>query len=678
MVQRARLAVVILLVLAAISFQYGQEVPEFTPPRLLSEPVLDLPADYVDPPNDVLILVEIKPDSTASLVRIMDGKENLKPNVEELLPYLLFVPSFQKGIPVTSTLSIKLRIRQIVAGGKEVSQNTKKEVADPDLKDIYPNLRDKLIQSNLQTMITNNITYNTNFFREGLNNRSELILKDGFIQSPSLYNNSLQHQMMSAFRELDNWHHNPITVDYKESKPDWVAGILKVRGQRSEYSDSGDTYPWSATLTDIYAGLGDYEYNFAKGQVMKNHLFGVQGFYTELGFLFQNGWWQETISSQTSGRLYVTAPYKGTRLTFNYESYDQDIPSTSLLPGLQNDNLFTIAQKRNELYLKWALPWFTAGWQNGKEKLRAPGILIPQDYETGQFLLHRSINLFDTDFNLSYQYNYKNTIPEVQSLYQYNHKPEHQGMIRTKYRHLVFSNINQALISEKGLDLLNVQLGYAMSPNLATGFKYIFFNGQDGSYSDEGLYDNSDPDHSPSTFITRTFSTNLEWLLSESVDIKLEAGSRIYVTDTYDPVQSRDLHNEIDRPFAEMKFKVERDIFKLKASYEQNLQWTQYHKGLIELPELQGQARFKLVRDMGHNNALSAGLNLTGHSDYIKANSSTTPVYGSLIADAWLGVKITDLFEFQLILKNIGDNNIFGVYPHPRAIMSTIHWFFLN
>jgi hypothetical protein len=116
----------------------------------------------------------------------------------------------------------------------------------------------------------------------------------------------------------------------------------------------------------------------------------------------------------------------------------------------------------------------------------------------------------------------------------------------------------------------------------------------------------------------------------------------------------------------------------MNFTLDQTLQWTQYQSGLFEQPELQGQSHFKVTKDMDYGNALSAGINLTGHTDYTKADKELTPVYGALVADAWFGVRITDLFEFQVAMLNLGNNTIYGVYPHPRTLTATIHWFYLN
>jgi hypothetical protein len=191
-------------------------------------------------------------------------------------------------------------------------------------------------------------------------------------------------------------------------------------------------------------------------------------------------------------------------------------------------------------------------------------------------------------------------------------------------------------------------------------------------------YPDSNITHYPAVYGMRTFAGKLEYAFSDGSNIKLTSGSMIFVTNEYDSSADTEIHNEANKLFSELKLSAMKEMGKYTGSVEQSLQWMQYSNGMYELPELSGQARVKIARDMGHSNALSAGINLTGHTDYTSADALRTPVYGSLAADAWFGVKITDLFEFQLMMKNLGDNIIYGVYPHPRTVLATMHWFFLN
>lgn len=645
MVQRTRLAVVILLALFAGSLLYSQEETGFTPPKLVSEPILNLPANWkeVYSPPEVMILIQVKADSTALLIKILDGKEELKPIIEESLPDMVFSPAIVNGKAIDTNLSLKLQIASpFTKIDIQAAADSLKQV-DKDL--LLRGIKEQLELEDHQRMFSKDTYYRTNHYLMGINTDSDIIIKDGFIQPSRLYYNALQYQMLSNFRDVNNTERQ---------------------------------YSWSSTLTDIYAGLGDYEFNFAKGQVLKNHLFGVKDFYTEFGFLVQNGWWQETISDQTSTRLFLRLPIKETTLSFNFESYDQNIPSTALLPGLQNGSLFRIGQKLQEIYFKWSLPWFTAGWQTGKEKLNSVGILNKQEYKTGQFLLQKSFNLLTTDFDVSYQNNYLNEQPLVQTLYQFNTKVKHQGLIKVNYSQYPFNSNNRIFVSENGLDKADLSVKSTFSKSFVAGLKYKFYKGKYVTALLESMYTGETSINFPSAYAQQSMTADFEFMIIRDFVLKLSTGKKkvFYNLGFFVPNgTSISSNNNLTGDFS---LKVTKEISKFTANLEQTLHWDKYQVGQYEMPELTGQTRLKLVKDMKYNNALSLGLNLTGHTDYMQADNKNTAIYGSMIADAWFGVKITDLFEFQLMMKNLGDNTIFGLYPHPRTIIGTIHWFFLN
>lgn len=681
MVQRTGLALILLLTMA-VSFLLAQEIPEFTPPRMLSEPILELPDSLRTPAKDVLILVEVKPDSTATLVKILDGKEELKAYIEYMLPYLMFVPATKKGDPFTSNLTIKFTVSKLEEMQEPVTKAVSDSLKKVDKDLLISGIKDRMEDENLQRMFSSDTLYRTNYYLMGLNKDSALMIKDGFIQPPHVYYQSLDYQILSNFRSHSG-------SSFSNSIQEWPVAmtthVIEVpRVESGSYSATepvyNPNYPWPAMCTDLYAGLGDYEFNFAKGQVLKNHLFGVKDFYGEFGFLVQNGWWQEVISDQTSMRMFmkVPLPFYGTNLLFNYESYDQNIPSTTLLPGLQNGSIFRIGQKLQSIFFKWELPWFTVGWQSSKEKLSAPGILNRQEFTSGSFLLEDALNFLDTDFNLSYQYNGKAETPQVQSLYQYNKQTKHQGLIKINHEHNTFKSDNQLLVSENGLEKADVHLSNNFNASFGVGLNYHYFNGEHNTKSIHGLYVDTTVVYFPSAFIKHSVMADIKWLASESIYTKLNAGIKQIDRDIGVIVPNGNSIFSNNYPSAEFELNAYKELGKFIASLDQTLQWIQYDKNLYEQPEFTGQTRLKLVRELPYHNALSAGLNLAGHTDYIQADSQNLPIYGSMIADAWLGVKITDLFEFQLMMKNLNNNVIFGLSPHPRTIIGTIHWFYLN
>jgi hypothetical protein len=692
MVQRTGLVIALLLAMLA-GLLHSQE-SGFVPPKLVSEAILELPANWKETysPAEVLIIVEIKADSTATLLKVLDGKNELEAMISDLIPTLVFAPAIRNGEATDANLTLKLSILQTSFYRDEEKSARADSLKQVDKESLLMGVRQRLESESHQNIVPFGAYYRTNYYMMGLNNGSDITLRDGFIQPARMYYNALQYQMLSGFRQLSSYGHNlPGRTAFSDVREDWPQDIVppepvKVQSHGQEVTIdkinlSVRQYPWSAACADVYAGLGDYELNFAKVQLLKNHLFGVKDFYTEIGFLMQNGWWQETISDQTSMRLFLTTPVKligQNRLSFNFEQYDQDIPSTQMLPGLQSGTLYTAGHKLQNVYLKWALPWFNIGWQKEKEKLSAPGILNRQEIGTESVLLSHELMLGRFDLGMSYQFNYLREQPDVQSLYQYNRNAEHQGLVSSTYNGYRFTNHSQLLVSEQGVEKIDTDFSYLLSMKLAAGFVYNYYNGKDNTLADWELYTDTNITHYPAVYGMRTFAGKLGYAFTDGLCINLTSGSKIFVTNEYDSFADIEIHNETDKLFSELRLSAMKEMGKYTGTLEQSLQWMQYSRGMYELPELTGQTRAKIVRDMGHSNALSAGINLTGHTDYTSADAPKTPVYGSLAADAWFGVKITDLFEFQLMMKNLGDNIIYGVYPHPRTVLATMHWFFLN
>jgi hypothetical protein len=455
MVQRTGLVIALLLAMLA-GILYAQE-SGFVPPKLVSEAILELPANWKEAysPAEVMIIVEIKADSTASLIKVLDGKNELEAMISDLIPTLVFAPAIRNGEAIDANLTLKLSILQTSFSRDEEKSAKADSLKQVDKESLLKGVKRRLEGESHQNLVPFGAYYRTNYYMMGLNGNSDVILRDGFIQPGRMYYNALQYQMLSTFRDVSaTGLRMPGRTSFSEIRENWPQTIippqpLKVQSHGQEViidklNMSARQYPWSAACTDVYAGLGDYEYNFARVQLLKNHLFGVKDFYTELGFLVQNGWWQETISDQTSMRLFLTTPVKligENRLSFNFEQYDQDIPSTQLLTGLQSGTLYTAGHKQQNVYLKWSLPWFTLGWQKEKEKLSAPGILNRQEHGTESVLLSHDLMLGRFDLGMSYQYNYLREQQDVQSLYQYNRNTEHQGLVSSTYNGITGSPI---------------------------------------------------------------------------------------------------------------------------------------------------------------------------------------------------------------------------------------------
>lgn len=578
MVQRTWLALILLLTLA-VSLLVAQNTTEFSLPKLLSEPLLEVPDDFNIPAKDVLILVEVKTDSTATLIKILDGKEELRPNIEKLLPYLMFVPAMQKGVLTTSTLSIKLAVKK--SGALKEQKAASDSLTHVDKDTLFKWINHHRTIENRQLLFSseqdssgfiapqmNDTFYSTNFYMMGLNNRPYLIVKDGFIEPARIYYNALSYQMLSGFRE--------------------------VRADKDIVSFQNNRYPHPAMCTDVYAGLGDYEFNFARGQVYKNHLFGVKDFYTEFGFLVQNGWWQETISDQTSSRLFLSLPIKNTTLSFNFEKYDQNIPSSTLLPGMQNGSLFRIGHKLQDIYLKYETPFGTLGWNAETETMSSPGIMNKQDYESGRLLYKNSANLVGTEFKINYQYNYKLDVPAVQSLYQFSKFRKHEILLSAlnEIESLRTKISFQLLLGQVSLDKANIDITHNINTKSMIGLFFDHYIRGENTAFIQKLYTDNTPQDYPAACTRNTIAIKSNFLLGEVSNIKTYFGGK-YITKTIfvDGGVSGNYSTAYTPLYSEMEVNLSKHIGAFIANLDQTLQWTQYKEGIFEQPEFTGQTR---------------------------------------------------------------------------------------
>lgn len=664
MVQRTGLVIILLLAICAsiLSAQEGS----FSPPALASEPVLELPSNWEEDysPAETIILVEIKADSTTTLIRILDGKTELKPLIENLIPTLEFIPALVDSQAIDSNLTLKLNLvrrPQVRSPYLRAVSDTLRQV---DKAKLYKWINKQRQSENLQEMFSSDTRadgifapqtldtfYRTNFFMLGLNNRPYLIKKDGFIQPSRLYYHAPDFQLLSTFR--------------------------RVSADGSVISFANDKYDLPVMLTDVYAGLGDYEYNFARVQVVKNHLLGIEDFYTAIGLLVQNGFWQEVISDQTSTRAFLSLPVSKTTLSVNYEKYDLNIPSTSLLPGLQGSSLYRIGQKLSSLYFKWQLPWLTLGWQSETEKLKSAGNISGQEYKSQQLLLATDYQTRYANAELTYQFNYKRGLPAVQQLYQYSRQPDHQLFFSLGKEISDIDYKAQAALSDESWDLFNLGLGYSSSIG-RLGVLFATFNGVSDTKTTDYLYTDSLLVF-PSAFVKNKAALEYRFQQEPSrIGLNLQVGMKNISTSRFENEINEVAESNFSCLYSEALLQYSLSLGKYTFSFNQTQQWIQYNKDLLEQPEFQGQARFRITRDMGYDNTLSGGINLTGHSDYRLADKTLYPVFGALVTDTWVGVKISDLFEFQVMLKNLGNNILYGVSPNPRTILGTIHWFYLN
>lgn len=662
MVQRARLAVILLIIWMGSACLAAQQNEGFFPPRLLTEQNITIPADWISDytPPEVLFLVNVKPDSTATLVKVLDGKDKLIPYIENTLPQLRFSPARSDGESTDATLTLKLKLEANPDLNLTTAAARADSVKTADLQYIYQYINAMRRKADQNLCFSTQFDslgqahpgsahpfYRTNLYLMGLNDGS-LALKDGFIESRHLYYQALQYQILSAYRNAET--------------------------QGNIHSFSSQPYLQPALLTQVEAGLGDYEYNFARVLIKKQQAFGLNQLYTEIGFLAQNGFWQNSIAGQTSSRIYFSYPWQQTCLEANYESFDQDMPSSQLIPAWQTTTPYTLNQRLDEFYLRWTTPWGKIAYRRQHEKLSNPAFQKTTVQSVQQLSYQIDLSAAWTDFDLRYQYNLVEDTLNIPVLYTTAVGKRHNLLL---CMHKDFRQMDyrlHSLITDTGAEMLFAETGYHLGEN-RIGCESRYHGDSSSSY--QSIFQTTSATLLPSAQVrwqnAVTYQTSFA---GRAASLNLAAGIKTFAVNKQTNVDKVD---GVSRMYSAGSFSLIWNYQDYRLDCVQTYEWLDKQDYLIiEQPTAQYQTRLKLSRELKYHNALSAGINLTGHSNYLMGDHTSFPISGSAVLDWWAGVKITDLFEFQLSMHNALDADLYGLYNAPRTLGASIQWFYLN
>lgn len=651
----------ILLYLALFCFPLSAEAGgEFTPPRVVTAPVVTIPAIFPTEyaPAEVLVLLNVMPDSSATLVRILDSKPELTKFIIASLTNARFQPAMSNQQPTDATLTLKVSIVRDAALDDLSQSNMNDSLKNVDQAFLEEWIRIHRVESDRQTLYSSvsdslgqlhpqipDTFYRTNYFLMGLNSSSYMVMKDGFIAREPIYYHAMQYQLLSNFRDV------------------------ALEGNILHYANP--KYTQSVLCTDIQAALGDYEFNFARGIITKNHLFGLKNLYTEMGFLVQNGYWQQTISDQTSTRVFMSYPIKNNVFSVNLESYNQRFPSTQMLPAWQNYQIFDIDHKMTELYFNWQNPYLNIGYQSTLESISDSTIISDAGWQTQNVRLNKYFDFGSAKLDLTYQYNISEGDIRIPELYSLPQSGKHGFLTSLVKPSGAVHYLAQTLLSEKGLDFGIGSLDYALSGQ-RIGIDFQYNHSGNNTISNQSLYNAEAPRALNSVGFRKSVAASFANAKPDSVfNYSLKVGSKEYLDSRQNP-SGKNL------AFGEGFLDFHHNIWGIHSNFQPLMTIYAADKSMLELPVIRFQLVCKLQKELPHDNALNAGINITGHSRYNLGLSPYQTINENAITDLWAGVKITNLFEFKVALNNLGDNTLYGVYPAPRTLLGTIHWFYLN
>jgi len=671
----------------------------FSPPRAVSLAPIELPPGWkyqYDNP-EVLVEVRVYPDSSAVLLSIKDQKAELEELIRATLPDMLFSPMIRDGQMVESELFIRLRIveakgQDLVTQVFPVNRNyirkwidARREAFDifrpyaseleylkaepdtlsgADMSDEASESSDEITPqwkgSKLNTSavaISHLDLYRHNYYTIGFNNERLQIRDGGFHRLASLFGQAQEIQLLHNFKQ-------PSRI-----------------GSKLVFDDP--VYDQAVTISDIQAALGDYEHSYARGSVLKNHVFDTKDLFLSFDFLVQNGYWSEVISDQTSMRFRLAKPIGKYRLSTSYENYSQNQAMTQLYPIYWQNFIYSIDQDKEIISMAVESPFINVAYRKEFEKSVSSWFDETPTSDTKRLLLFKGLKAESEDIkigiNASYEKlwrkaNFQIPLSDWQERYDDMLSLEVKNQIRS-----IRADASANLYDWKS---------YRLDADLGAGFR-TFDIGLYGIAKEQyhnkyntsiNIYNRSDTLYSINIATPYTGAAYLrvklpyQSVLSGSMGIKrvqnwlpYQSGSEIY-------------NIEYDRKilFSDVTLRSDFSYKDYYLTFQQDIAWQKYDADLRELPQYRYISYFRLERKLLYDNAIFAGFNLNGHSSYISQNSLSYILDNSAIVDLWAGCRISHLFEFVVSYRNIGDGALYGVYPIPQSLHANIRWFFLN
>lgn len=611
---------------------------------------------HVYDPPEVLIRVLADTDSSFQLLKILDGKDELAPLLEDYLAGI-------KQLPEKDRISVQREFDAIVSiysPGKQaeiqaartdpVREEPKSSLADLEswitAERTSQSLREPLHKPALQTFFQKHMEpYRSAYLFSGKSALADPVLIHGFRQPGSVFGSLLYEGFHESF--------------YQEQVSTFGTDYIVP------------AYPYEVTLSDIQGGLGGYEHRFARGSLKKNRLFGVPELYLDFDFLFQNGWWEEQNSAQTAMKYYLSLPLGISSLELEYADYASDLAMTQLKPEYWQKTLFTIDHRYRQIYTAWKNPWLNLALRNVRETAKSEKFAQALKSDFLQLQAYKSAQLGSLGAKALYEHlftkaNYHSGGADYKDLAQ----------LELEYAQARLKAATQASLLDFERIRLDGQIALHWN-SFSTGIaiRQVI----DASPAETLVPDIYQSDHSLPRVDTRC-KQDLGLLLGWQAD----AGSAINLI-----LGQKNIQSVADT--SSTAFMIAKDLLYATLGAEIKPSWGPWElnwqpgitlqngtEGLRDQPALEYHSHLKIRRVLPYDNALFAGFAIYGHSPYTSATKPVFEVGTSALADVWAGVQISNRFELMVSLKNISDGNLYGVYPLPLSLHASLRWFYLN
>lgn len=648
MVSNTRLALILILLCLITQSLIAQSDDE---PLILRDFVMNVPtgwARYYEPP-ELIFVGELDTNGRITLLSILDDKQELRDLLEQsLASYQLKDRNLPGGVrrfkvalkQETPIVVIPAETAPIPEPPSEASLKQRIDDWILEQKQAYDLFKPP--HHGRPPFSRTDYNYHGIYMQSGLDDIDEAKSRLGFEQPATLFSSTLYDSYYRAFYHQDD------------------AGDYANR-----------VYPFHIALSDLQAGLGDFEHRFARGSIAKNELFGVSKLYYSMGYLVQNGFWEQQNSAQTSMKHHLAIPlYKKISLEAEYADFARDVSMSQLKSAWWQSSLYTIDHGYEHLFAALRNPIADIELLRVRETAASALFHTKLKSSSTQLKASRSFALFGDPFTLGYEH--------LQSERNFTAMPDHENKLKATYVR-DGKSLNAKLKAE-----LNDFESYLLDAELSLPLGAFHIGGKALYRADQREPLFSAPDIYDPTAIRQLGSKSLKSDLGGAIsfasvgDISMQAAFGQRTLTQSQGFASGNISDDYPYLYGTLALKLNKSLGNYLINLDHDTLWQQEDDILREHPQWQTRNTLLITRVLPYNNAIFAGLGILGHTEYRTLDPSAFLVETSAALDLWAGVRITNLFELSVAFKNISDASMFGVYPIPASLHASIRWFYLN
>lgn len=430
-----------------------------------------------------------------------------------------------------------------------------------------------------------------------------------------------------------------------------------------------EPYTLPVSLSRLQASLGDYDSRYALGSFTKGYLFNIEGLSLQADYNLLNGWWADSPNSGSSARSYLRYEKSDYIWDMELAGYNKESGSYELNTAYWHLGNFSLKNKYSQILASFHNPWLNLSFAHVKDRDSSFGYLKSMNMESLQIAADKSLSLGRASLGLRHEYqdlkrDYRPASLPNQSDYK------HKSSLTFFSGYLANLNLDLDVYDAESAEImarLEKPLG-----RFALGINSRYRLG----------------DYDPQTLIT----SPIDGSDMPAVDILYPSLNSIYAGLSLDDLQ---LHvafstKQIEQHQLASKYASKPDLISIWASYEKRFMdfsvnidsdwnYQEYDPYLMAAPKFSFQSKQSLSWHLSHDNLLSGGFSVYGHSDYYLANTQTPVlIEASTILDAFASVRISKMFDFTISARNLLSTSLFGLYPVPLSLHAGLRWYFIN